>query len=114
MLYALLGAGCQTLCNLSTEQGEVAMGRWPSDHVGVVRGLRAGQGGFGFTAHYEKGHFSAVIEGADFYREMLKVIVGMFETKTLPIDLAETREIMAFIEAAARSAANGGASVSLD
>jgi len=113
MLYTLLGAGCVRLHNVSTEQGEVAMGLWPNGHVGVVRGLREGQGGFGFTAHYERGHFCATIEGADFYREMLKAIVGMFETRQPPIDLAEMREIIVFIKAAERSAAQGGAGVAL-
>lgn len=113
MLYTLLGPGCTRLHNVRTEQGEVALGLWPSGHVGVVRGVREGQGGFGFTAHYEKGHFSATVEGADFYREMLKAIVGMFQTRALPIDLAETREIIAFIEAAERSAESGGAGVAV-
>lgn len=108
MLYTLLGPGCRRVHNVSTEQGEVAMGLWPSGHVGVVRGLREGQGGFGFTAHYAKGHFTATIEGAAFYREMLKTFVRMVETRTPPIEYTETRGIIAFIQAAERSAANGG------
>ncbi len=47
------------------------------------------------------------------YRELLKKIVGMFETKEAPIDLRETLEIVAFIEAAKRSADAGGAPVEI-
>ena len=108
MVYALLGKGCEFVQNLSTEQGEVAMGLWPGGRIGVVRGVREGQGGFGFTAHYEKGHRSAIVEGAAFYTEMLKKIVQMFQTRVSPIDVAETREVIAFIEAAGKSAASNG------
>jgi hypothetical protein len=109
ILYALLGGpGCARVHDLSTPQGEVVLGLWDSGHVGVVRGLREGKGGFGFTAHYERGHHSATIEGARFYTELLKAIVDMFDTGVPPIALAETREILAFMDAAARSAAAGG------
>ena len=43
------------------------------------------------------------------YRELLKKIVETFTTKTPAPDPAVTLEIMAFIEAANRSAANHGA-----
>jgi hypothetical protein len=111
VLYALLGPGCVRVHDLSTPQGEVVTGLWESGHVGVVRGLRDGKGGFGFTAHYERGHHSAVVVGARFYTEMLKAIVAMFQTGVLPVDLAVTREIMGFIEAAARSADREGTAI---
>ena len=113
VLYALLGPGCARVHDLSTEKGGVTLGLWESsEHVGSVRALRDGQGGFGFAVHYEKGHLTATIEGAAFYREMLKAVVGMFATGKPPIALVETREIIAFIEAAARSASTS-ASVSV-
>jgi predicted dehydrogenase len=111
ILYTLLGAGCARVQDLSTEQGEVATGLWPSGHAGTLRGLRAGQGGFGFAAHYERGHFVAEIEGASFYSALLRAIVGMFESGQAPVDARETLEIIAFIEAAQRSAAAGGVPV---
>ena len=42
-------------------------------------------------------------------RELLKKIVEMFETKKSPLDVAVTVEIVAFIEAALKSANNHGA-----
>ena len=47
------------------------------------------------------------------YLELLKKIVGMFETKESPIDLRETLEIVAFIEGAKKSADAGGVPVAI-
>lgn len=108
VLFTLLGRGCLDVRSASTPQGEVHLARWGTGHFGVVRGLRDGEGGFGFTAHYEKGHFSAVVEGAAFYAEMLKAIVGMFATRREPIPLEETHGIIGFCDAAAVSLEHGG------
>jgi virulence factor len=51
--------------------------------------------------------------GMGLYRELLKQVVQMFETRQLPIDLRETLEIVAFIEAARRSAEAGGTPVEI-
>ena len=107
MLYTLLGPGCVEVQSWRTEPGEVLMARWPSGHLSTLRGIRAGQYGFGFVAHYEKGNLPFTITGSAYYREMLKAIVGMFQTKKPAIPYAEQREIMAFIKAADKSAALG-------
>jgi predicted dehydrogenase len=113
MLYALMGRGCRSVRCTSTPACDIVVGAWPSGQLGVVRGIRSGQGGFGLSVHYEKGHFTAVVEGAAFYREMLKQVVGMFTTRREPIDLQESREIIAFIAAARQSSASAGSSKSL-
>lgn len=109
LLYALMGAGCEKAQMTATPEGEVVTGVWKNGQVGSVRGIRAGQYGFGFVAHYEKGNVPFVIEGAAFYRELLKVFVEMCRTKKPPIDYAVMREIMAFIRAADASRAKQGA-----
>jgi len=111
MLYTLLGAGCRRVQNSFTEQGEVVSGLWAGGHTGTVRGLREGAGGFGMAVHYEKGHFTAQVEGAAFYRELLKAVVAMFQTGRPPIDLDESREVIAFILAAKSSADRRGAGI---
>lgn len=113
MLYTLMGAGCAEVQTVFTPGGDVTTGRWADGRLGVMRGLRDGQGGFGFAAHYEKGHHVATVQGAAFYTEMLKAVIGMFATRREPIPLEESREIMAFIDAAAVSAARGGQAVPL-
>jgi hypothetical protein len=42
------------------------------------------------------------------YRELLKQVVAMFKTGQAPLDISETIEIVAFIEAANKSGANHG------
>jgi predicted dehydrogenase len=111
MLYALMGPGCTEVRTVFEPGGEVVTGRWEDGRLGVLRGLREGQGGFGFAAHYEKGHHVATVQGSAFYSEMLKRIVEMFRTRKEPIPLNETREIMAFIDAARESATRKGAAV---
>ena len=113
ILYALVGAGCRFVHSVNTAQGEIVTGQWKSGHVSAVRGLREGAYGFGFTAHYEKGHYSAVVEGAAFYREMLKAWIRYVETGEPPFDMAEAREIMAFMCAAEESNQSSGVRVSL-
>lgn len=113
MLYTLMGQGCREVRQVSTPGADIVTGVWDNGRLGVVRGIRAGQGGFGFAAHYEKGRHTAIIQGAAFYTEMLKAIVGMFATRKEPIPLPETREMMAFMDAAALSSAGGGKAVRL-
>ncbi len=47
------------------------------------------------------------------YRELLKKVVEMFTKGKSPLDIAETIEIVAFIEAANKSGANHGAGESI-
>jgi hypothetical protein len=113
MLYALLGPGCQQVSMIRTEPGEVAVALWPNGPPSTLRGLREGQYGFGFVAHYEKGHAPTVLEGAAFYRELLRTFVRMCETRTPALDYGTMREIIAFIHAADASAEQDGAARSL-
>jgi predicted dehydrogenase len=113
MLYTLMGTGCVEVRTVFEPGGEVVTGLWDGGRIGVLRGLRDGQGGVGFAAHYEKGHHVATVQGGAYYSEMLKRIVEMFRTRKEPIPLNETREIMAFMDAARESAARKGAVVPL-
>lgn len=114
MLYTLIGVGCRSVAMAFTEQSEAATGIWTNGHVNVVRGVREGSYGMGFAAHYEKGHAAFQVEGAAYYREMLKAVVKMFETGELPIPYAEMREIISFIVAAEDSRKAGGIPTALE
>jgi len=56
---------------------------------------------------------SASINVAYIYRELFRRIVEMFRTGRPPLDIEETLEIVAFIEAALESAQRGGEEVRL-
>jgi hypothetical protein len=78
------------------DEGEIQVALWNNGHLSTLRGLRGGQYGFGFVAHYEKGNTPFVVEGSAAYRELLKVFVRMCETRTPPYDYAVMLEIMRF------------------
>lgn len=113
MLYTLMGTGCKRLSCIAGPDGEVVTGMWQGGRIGSVRGIRKGKADYGFTVF---GAQQVVTQGVGtqfIYRELLKHIVAMFETGEMPIDLRETLEIVAFIEAAKASAEAGGASVDI-
>ena len=111
MLFTLMGSGCKKVTCTSEPGADVATGVWSDGRVASVRGIRAGKQDYGFTVFGEKAIATQPVSSRYIYRELLKKIVGMFETRQLPIDLRETLEIVAFIEAARRSAEGGGAPV---
>jgi virulence factor len=112
-LYALMGPGCTSVWAVSTDGVDVVTGAWKDDRMGTLRATRAGAHSYGFTAFCEKKVVPASINAGLIYRELLKRIVRMFETGKPPIDIRETLEIVAFIEAAMVSAKQGGERVPL-
>lgn len=113
MLYALMGEGCKRLSCTAALTGEVVIGEWSDGRIAGVRGIRKGVESYGFTVFGEKAIAGGPVSAKYIYRELLKQIVKMFESHTPPIDPRETLEIVAFIEAAKRSADSAGASVEL-
>lgn len=108
-LYALLGAGCKQVRCTWSESGPVAVGMWANGKIGIVRGLGEGcQPGYGFVAWGENGIVNSKADGSFIYRELLKEVVKFFETRESPVPVEETLEIIAFMEAANRSAKSGG------
>lgn len=107
-LYALMGKGCDKVWCVWQEDAEVVVGAWSDGRIGSIRGIRAGALGYGFTAFCERKIYSANIDTRFIYRELLKRVVEMFQTKKPPIDISESLEIVAFIEAAIRSRHCGG------
>jgi predicted dehydrogenase len=113
VVYTLLGGGCHSVQAAGTEKGEVTMGLWKNGHVSTIRGLREGHNGFGMVVHYDKGNEVFTIDGAAFYRELVRVFVRMCETRQAPIDYKVIREIIAFCAAAESSQKGGGAKFGL-
>jgi predicted dehydrogenase len=113
MLFALMGPGCKRVSCVSEPGADVVTGAWSDGRIGSVRGIRSGKADYGFTVFGEKGVSSQGVGTRYIYRELLKKIVTMFETRQLPIDLRETLEIVAFIEAARQSAEGRGSTIDL-
>lgn len=108
MLYALMGPGCESVTCTSQKGVDVVTGTWKDGRVATVRGIRDGKADFGFTAFAEKAIQTTTVPTKFIYRELLKKVVETFQSGKAPLNIAETLEIVAFIEAANRSGANHG------
>ena len=104
ILYTLMGPGCERVVCTHHADTDVVTGQWRDGRLGTMRGIRKGQSPYGFVAFTDTGAQSVSIGSTFFYRELLKKIVAMFQTRQSPLDPAESVEIVAFIEAALRSA----------
>ncbi|MCD6352491.1 MAG: Gfo/Idh/MocA family oxidoreductase [Armatimonadetes bacterium] len=112
-LYALMGPGCEAVWCIFTAGAEQVVGLWKDERIGSIRGTRQGAHSYGFTAFCEKAVLPEKVNAAYIYRELLKRIVQMFETGEAPLDINESIEIMAFIEAAMQSMQFDGKKVEL-
>jgi hypothetical protein len=109
ILYTLLGPGCINVSCLTDERADVATGRWPGGRLGTVHSIRNGKSDYGCLVFSEQGVRALPIDTTYIYRELLKQVVHMFATGRSPLDIRETVAIVAFIEAAGRSALQNGA-----
>ena len=113
VLYALMGPGCKRVTCTHDKDTDTVTGQWADGRMATVRGIRKGASAYGFVGFSEKGVQSVTIGTRFIYRELLKQIVGMFKSGKSPLDIAETIELVAFIEAANKSGANHGAGESV-
>jgi len=109
MLFAQMGAGCEEVRCIERDDTDVVIGTWEDGRTGVLRGTRLGKDAFGCIAHTDAGVRSA-LAGSDppYYALLMARVMHFFTTGTSPIDLAETFDIIAFLEATDLSRAQGG------
>ncbi len=111
-LYTIMGGvGCQQVTRTHAEGTDVIVGTWEGGRIGVFRGVRNGAKGYGGTAFGDKG--IATVGTFEGYRPLLVAIVQFFRTGKSPVNLDETLEIYAFMEAADESKRLGGIPVTL-
>src|SRR5438874_346395 len=108
VLYTLMGPGCESVTCTSDQAVDVVTGHWKDGRVATVRGTRSGPGAYGAVAFAEKEVTPLKIDAKYIYRELLKKVVETYTTGKPPIDVSVTVEIVAFIEAAWKSANNHG------
>ncbi|MFA7229689.1 MAG: Gfo/Idh/MocA family oxidoreductase [Victivallaceae bacterium] len=113
-LYSFMGKGCRTVQTFNTEKNDVIVGLWDNGRIGTLRGNRVGANNFGCTVVTNK-TTKACFASHDvpYYALMLKKIVPFFQTGISPLELDESLEVIAFLEAASQSLANGGKTVEI-
>ncbi len=110
MLFAFMGAGCVRVRCVTTRDADVAVGEWRDGRAGVMRGMRLERGDFGCVVHTNTATRLGLAGATPpYYYTLLTRIMAFFRTGVSPIPLEETFEIVAFLEAAERSKAQGGA-----
>jgi predicted dehydrogenase len=111
-LFTIMGPGCRKVTRTKTADTDLVVGVWSDGRIGTFRGHRTGPHGYGATVFGSKG----IVQAGRFegYEPLLAEIARFFRTGRPPVTAAETLEIIAFMEAAERSAAAGGVAVPLE
>ncbi|HEX7897268.1 MAG TPA: Gfo/Idh/MocA family oxidoreductase [Planctomycetota bacterium] len=109
-IFALMGPGWESLRRADVD---VVAARWKDGRVATYRGLRKGASSFGATAYGEKAVKSTAPGKGSGYAPLVREIVKFFQTGVSPVSPEEMLEVIAFIEAADLSKANGGQDVKL-
>ncbi len=110
-LFTVMGAGCEKVVRVTTNDTEFVTGTWSDGRVGAFRGIRGYKGGYGGTAYGDKG--VAQVGPYQGYRPLVVDIVAFFRTGKSPVEARESLEIYAFMEAADESKRRGGVPVSI-
>ena len=113
MVYTILGTGCVEVSRVSAPDFDVITGKWSDGRVGTVH-LQRPYGRYGGIVFLKDQHVIPMPDVSVNYTPLVREIVKFMETKTPPISNDETLEIFAFMDAAQKSVAAGGALVKLD
>ena len=111
-LFTVLGTGCEAVNRISSEKGDIVVGRWKDGRLGTFRALVGKPAIYGGTAYNEKG--AVEVGGYVGYQDMLKEILEFFRTGEVPVAKEETIEIFTFMKAANMSRERNGAIVTME
>ena len=114
IVFAMLGKGCESVQVIPSKHADLLLGKWADGKVGSILGNRNGVWEFGCTITTNTHQRQAIASAAiPYYSMMLKEIVPFFQTGKSPLDIEETLDIIAFLEAASRSRAANGAEIKI-
>lgn len=113
-LFTVLGKGVQKVKRTVTTDGLIEVhGEWSGGRTAIFRESNTtDRKGYGGIARSDQGEVA--LSGFEGYEPLLIEIVEFFRTRKSPVDLDETLEIYAFMEAADESKRRGGAEVSVE
>lgn len=111
-LFTVMGTGCQEVSRMSTEEGDIVMGKWSDGRLGTFRAIKTGPNVYGGTAITSKSKAvpAGVIDG---YKPLVNAILKFFETGNLPVSPEETIEIFTFMKASNMSLKQGGKAIKM-
>lgn len=126
-MYAIMGTGCESVRCTSTPFAEAITAVWADGRVGTYRGIKKGAIKYSATVFGDKGvsvsgiyghgvPVKGVVPTNDKYMGYEGIAIEMakfFKGGAVPVPVAETLEIFAFMEAAHESKRQKGATVRL-
>ncbi|MFV0416693.1 MAG: Gfo/Idh/MocA family protein [Chthoniobacterales bacterium] len=109
MLFTAMGVGCHEVLAVREADHDVIVGRWKDGRIGTVRGNRVENYAFAGLLHRNdrSSAFDVSTGKKPFYASLLEQIIPFFRDEKELVNPNETVEIIAFIDAANRSAENG-------
>jgi hypothetical protein len=112
MLYAIMGPGCESVTRVHSKGEDFVTGTWSNGRIGTYRGIRApGKSSFGATVFGTKS--IAQVPAASSPEALAEEIAKFLLNPKSPVDLEETVEIYAFLEAADESKRQDGKPVKI-
>ncbi len=115
MLFRAFGPGARRVQAISNERFDVITAEWADGRMATIRGHRAGNTEFGGVIHRPATSvpFRIGTGKVPFYASLLRAIAGFVTTGHSPVALAESVEIVRFLEAANLSQERAGQWVAL-
>ncbi len=115
VLFTMMGTGCKEVHTVLGEDYDLLVGTWEDGRIGTITGKRVEPYDFGCSLLTDKGGKTVIAKhDIPWYAMLMPHIVEFFQTGLSPISNTESLEIIAFLEAASRSRAAGGAIIKLD
>lgn len=115
MLFTFMGTGCSTVQCIHHADVDVVIGEWRNGRIGIMKGTRFDKAAFGCVVHTDQGTRCGIAQSTPpYYYLLLQNVISFFQTGMSPIDIHETLEIVAFLEAADASRAQQGRSIAID
>lgn len=115
ILFTMMGKGCKDVRIIATKDYDLLVGTWDDGRIGTITGKRIEPYNFGCALLTNKGERTVKAESTiPWYTLLMKEVVEFFKNGTIAVSNAESLEVIAFLEAASRSRAAGGAIIKLD
>ena len=114
-LFAFMGRGCVGVQVIHEKAFDLLIGRWADGRIGTIRGNRINNYTFGITVTTADTVKTGIaVDQTPYYARMLRQVIPFLGGGVPPVELAESLEIIAFLEAASRSLAAGGKEIALE
>ena len=114
MMITIMGPGCREVRCTRTENHDALTAVWEDGRIATYHGIRNAHWKFGATLHRAAGPQSVDASGGrPFYVGLLEAVMDSLTHGRSAVPAREMLEVVAILDAGNRSAAQGGATVSL-